>query len=156
MAHQWIKNVEDEEPEFVQAGSYARIIGTAREHDNARHVVILKIEPINSFADIFHHLVEVSFVCLKAEEIFGQSESAKAPIFNNDTEVNNCHGMDNDQAIVFRAIQSSNDTETGIERSDLKAKVPASIRAKVDEILEFLTCEGHVYTTNTDDHFKTT
>ena len=64
-------------------------------------------------------------------------------------------GMDKDQAIVFKII-TGDDSESGIEREQIKANVPPSLVSKVDEILEFLAGEGHIYTTRTDNHFKAT
>ena len=101
--------------------------------------------------------MEVSYVCLKAEELSGNEGSgAVQTAVKNEMEVDSCHGMDKDQAAVFIVIQTCNNTDTGIHKNDLKSKLSPNVKDKLDEILEFLTCEGHVYTTCTDDHFKTT
>ena len=65
-------------------------------------------------------------------------------------------GLTKDQITVFRIIQAENDTVNGIERKTLKNRVPKNILPIVDDIIDFLTSEGHIYTTFTDDHFKTT
>lgn len=155
MAFQWIDD-SDTEIETVPEGFYARIVGSLREQGDSRHVFILNIRQITSLTDVFEHLLEVTYACMKGEELFTQSEPGKIGSAMDESEMDSCHGMNKEQAMVFKVIQSGNDTETGIERSQLKNKLPADIRSKLDEILEFLVCEGHIYTTSTDDHFKTT
>lgn len=63
-------------------------------------------------------------------------------------------GLTKEQSIIFNIIQAKNDSENGIERNAIKAHVPKNI--DVDNIISFLTNEGHIYTTLTDNHFKTT
>lgn len=103
-------------------------------------------------------MLEVTYATLKSEQIFKTNNTNTVsvnvddnPMFNND-----CTGMTTEQAIVFKIIQAENETECGIERNDIKARVPERILLEVDQIIHFLTSEGHIYTTRTDDHFKAT
>lgn len=103
-------------------------------------------------------MLEVTYATLKSEQIFKTNNTNTVsvnvddnPMFNND-----CTGMTTEQAIVFKIIQAENETECGIERNEIKSRVPERILDKVDKIIHFLTSEGHIYTTRTDDHFKAT
>ena len=50
---------------------------------------------------------------------------------------------------------SACDTEDGIYRSDLYAGLATKMSKKdMDSALDFLSGEGHIYSTIDDDHFK--
>jgi len=48
------------------------------------------------------------------------------------------------------------ESECGIEKRDILVKVPKHIIPRINEILDFLLCEGHIYTTSSEDFFKAT
>ncbi|XP_043269910.1 replication protein A 32 kDa subunit-A [Venturia canescens] len=142
----------------VKVGSYARVIGCPREQNKTGHIFIMKIMPVFSMTEILAHLMEVTYMCLKSKEVFSRSSSSKSTIgrssmMDDDTSL---HGMNADQAHVFKIIKAENHSETGAVKQDLIKKLSPDLRNKLDGILEFLVGEGHIYTTCTDDHFKAT
>ncbi|XP_076664930.1 replication protein A 32 kDa subunit-A-like [Andrena cerasifolii] len=142
----------------LNLNSYVRIYGHPREENNKTHVLILKILPLLSLNELTNHLLEVIHVMLKMQKISNmENEGSNAAQMNNVCmSDSNLSGLTTEQTTVFKIIQTENDTENGIARDTLKMRVPRNIVSILDNIIEFLTSEGHIYTTLTDDHFKTT
>lgn len=62
-----------------------------------------------------------------------------------------------EQNAVLNAIKSSNDDESGISVNDILAQLQGKYKEeKVREVIDWLSSEGHVYSTIDDDHFKST
>lgn len=129
-----------------------------REQNDKRHILILRLLPLQNLNELTNHILEVIHASLKAEAKLNKNRKLKKNTTTN--EVSNeddlHYGMSSQQSLVYKIIYVQNDTECGIERSEIKKKVPKSILSDVDNIIEFLVSEGHIYTTSTDDHFKTT
>ena len=113
----------------------------------------MRIDPVNSFAEIFRHGMEVSFVCLKAEEATKEKRITKANI-EKKMEIDESQDMGPDEILIYKAIYAANDTKNGIDRMDLLLSLPKTMEGKFDTILDFLLSEGHIYGTCDDDHFK--
>ena len=106
-------------------------------------------------SELVNHLLEVVYV---AQAAAARHPIQKiGPVSDTTSAMQNLEfsGMDRDQAIVFNFI-TRDESENGIERDEIKRKVPPALVNKVDEILEFLACEGHIYTTSSDNYFKAT
>lgn len=145
----------------MQVNTYIRIIGLLREQNDKRHVLILRMWPLQSLNELTNHLLEVTYVVLKSKAMAKQSNEVgdgNSTMELTEEQLENCpdYGMTADQSLVYKIIHAQNDTDSGIERSEIKAKVPRKIFSRTDSILDFLVSEGHIYTTCTDDHFKTT
>lgn len=103
--------------------------------------------------ELTNHLLEVTYAILKSQKMLNK-QNKKSNIDNAFMLDDNFIGLTEKQSIIFNIIQAENDSENGIERNAIKARVPKNI--DVDNIIDFLTNEGHIYTTLTDNHFKTT
>lgn len=157
-AFHWLE-ADKEIPECtLNLNSYVRIYGHSRGQNEKTHVLILKILPLLNLNELTNHLLEVIYVMLKMQHGSNmENEGSNAAQVNNVCmSDNNISGLTREQTIVFKIIQTENDTENGIERDTLKMRVPKNIVPIIDNIIDFLTSEGHIYTTLTDDHFKTT
>ncbi|XP_035726768.1 replication protein A 32 kDa subunit-like [Vespa mandarinia] len=142
----------------LEINTYVRIYGLLRDQNGVKQVFIVRILPLEDLNELTNHLLEVTYATLKAEQIFKANNTHTVSVNVDDNSMfnNDCTGMSTEQAIVFKIIQAENETECGIERNDIKARVPERILHDVDQIIHFLTSEGHIYTTRTDDHFKAT
>lgn len=140
----------------TQMNTYVRIVGLLREQNDKRHILILRMSPLQTLNELTNHILEVTYVTLKAKlmaqkyKIVDEGRNAEDFSSNESTT-----GMSTKQHLVYKLIQAQNDTESGIERTEIKEKVPEILLQHVDDILEFLVSEGHIYTTSSDDHFKT-
>lgn len=145
------------EQEF-KIGSYVHIYGLPREQDGEKHILVLRIFPVKELNELTCHLLEVIYVAqmgLHKQQSTKQISSFANASSSSGMDNQDFPGMDRDQSHVFHIIKNDI-SEGGIERSEIKSKVPAHISSKVDDILEFLAGEGHIYTTRTDNHFKAT
>ncbi|KAL2740519.1 replication protein A 32 kDa subunit-like [Vespula squamosa] len=142
----------------LEINTYVRIYGLLRDQNGVKQVFIVRILPLEDLNELTNHLLEVTYTTVKAEQMFKANNTPTFSVNVDDNSMfnNDCTGMTSEQAIVFKIIQAKNDTECGIERNDIKALVPERILQDVDQIIHFLTSEGHIYTTRTDDHFKAT
>ena len=62
----------------------------------------------------------------------------------------------NDQDVVYRMLRSCLQEE-GLSRDDLYRQVNSKMsRNDMDNALEYLSNEGHIYSTTDDNHFKST
>lgn len=168
-AFRWMEADKGPQGPDIEVNTYVRVYGSLREQHQKKHILIMKIEPISDLNELTSHLLEVMFVDLKAERLVGAGKTDIGDVGNSNQNMGlqnsmmdssmmgaSLGGMTNEQKTVFKIIQSDNDTPSGIERAHIKARVPQHIVNQVDDILDFLAGEGHIYTTLTDDHFKTT
>lgn len=146
----------DTKEQILNINSYVRVYGLPREQDGEKHLLILRICHLDSLNELSNHLLEVVYVAQAGNHTQCPVKKIGA-VADTTAAMQNLEfaGMDKDQAIVFNVI-TGDDSESGIEREQIKKKVPISLVSKVDEILEFLAGEGHIYTTRTDNHFKAT
>merc|ERR1711887_359711 len=65
-------------------------------------------------------------------------------------------GLTGQQNMVYQVINQVKD-EQGVSRDQIYGSLMGKVnRGQVDEQLEFLSSEGHTYSTIDDDHFRTT
>ncbi|KOC64555.1 Replication protein A 32 kDa subunit [Habropoda laboriosa] len=144
----------------VQINTYIRIIGLLREQNDKRHILILRMFPMQDLNELTNHILEVTYTALKAEAMAKTNKELEnnpnVKVHEVPNEDSPYYGMTGDQTLVYKIIHAENDSESGIERSGIKAQVPKRILSEIDNILDFLVSEGHIYTTSTDNHFKTT
>ncbi|XP_017883649.1 replication protein A 32 kDa subunit [Ceratina calcarata] len=166
-AVKWIEAEKKSSSPLGTVNAYFHIFGLLREQNDKRHILILGMHPLWNLNALVTHLLEVTYVSLRSpEEMFipksensiskdttGSMNKSTVSMVSEDA---NLYGMDADQISVYETIRKYNDTESGIKRDTLIAELPKNTKMRLNEILEFLTSEGHIYTTCTDDHFKTT
>lgn len=164
-AVKWIEAEKKNAGSPASINAYFHIFGLLREQNDKRHILILGIYPLLSLNALVAHFLEVIYVSLRSTEDIFMSHTQTSKDVNGtmnkgnvpmEIENVNQYGMDNDQVAVYETIRKYNETESGIERDDLIAQLPKHAKSRINEILEFLISEGHIYTTCTDDHFKTT
>jgi len=137
----------------TQINTYVRVYGLIRTQNNQRHVLILRMYPLEDLNDLTCHFMEVMYVILKASK---PAEETNLPSNSSLMVDNTMSGMSPEQVAVLEVVRSANEAECGIEKRDILAQVPKHIISRLDEILDFLLCEGHIYTTSSEDFFKAT
>lgn len=121
--------------------------------------MIINIQPLENLNELLTHQLEVTLVALQGEKMssrpLANGSHANNSTMNNQSmnSTTNASGLNSHQQIVLDIILNS-DPEYGAERDSIKSKVPPHLTSKVDDIIEFLQAEGHIYTTKTDDFFK--
>ncbi|KAL0105802.1 hypothetical protein PUN28_015900 [Cardiocondyla obscurior] len=145
------KNPEESDNQ-VQLNTYVRIYGLLRTHNNQKHILILRMHPLEDLNDLTCHFMEIMYHILKAKK----PKEVSAPPANSFMSDSMISGMSPEQMTVLEVVRSANDVDCGIEKRDILLQVPKHVIPRVDEILEFLLCEGHIYTTKSEDCFKAT
>lgn len=153
--HRWLEANNTAPQETWKLNTYYRVFGLPRDINGTRQIMILRIMPVEDLNELTNHLLEVTYVALKRKKAV-EASSQNSDFSDGRTLFTECPGMTPEQVIVFKLIQAGNDTDCGVERSEIKKRVPKHILPQVDDIIEFLTSEGHIYSTYTDDQFKTT
>ncbi|KAG5322312.1 RS23 protein, partial [Pseudoatta argentina] len=129
----------------TQINTYVRVYGLIRTQNNQRHVLILRMYPLEDLNDLTCHFMEVMYVILKASK---PTQETSLPSNNSLMVDNTMSGMSPEQVAVLEVVRSANEAECGIEKRDILAQVPKHIISRLNEILDFLLCEGHIYTTS--------
>ncbi|KAL7294368.1 hypothetical protein TKK_0012375 [Trichogramma kaykai] len=160
----YISLYADHPPCAVSKNSYATVHGKLRNLKGQNCLYVLSIQPLENLNELLAHLMEVTLICLEGKHAASNNNKSQnqVPCTTNENPdnsgsdrllVNNYLGLGKEQALILTIIESS-EHEYGAERNEIKSKVPLNMVSKVDGILNFLSSEGHIYTTKTDDFFK--
>jgi len=145
-------------------GQYIRVIGNLRSFNDKKSVVAYRILPISDFNEITHHFLEVIYVHLQNTRstpmqlsstntmaIPSGTHNYSQPFLNPMMQT----GYMNDlHAQIISALRSA-DSTVGAHVSTLAHQLGRSVD-EIKSAAEFLTTEGHLYSTIDDDHFRTT
>ncbi|XP_014213018.1 replication protein A 32 kDa subunit-B [Copidosoma floridanum] len=155
----------------VSVNNYARVYGLIRDQNDEPYVLIVNVQPMEHLNELLTHIMEVTLMCLQGEKMVNKVATNDSSYANNsirNTSANGTagntsmgggggggmgSGLTENQQLILQIIQNS-DPEYGAERDAIKQRVPPHLVSRVDEIIEFLSGEGHIYTTKTDDFFK--
>ncbi|XP_018554209.1 replication protein A 32 kDa subunit [Lates calcarifer] len=169
---QW---VDTEDPSVdstvLPPGTYVKVSGNLRSFQNHRSVVAFSVRPLEDMNEITSHMLEV----VQAHMVLGKPQSMSgagggtssnvAPMSRSGTDntggsyagandmVNN--GLSANQNQVLSLIRSCQDAQ-GISIQDLKQRLSGMSLAVIKQAVEFLSNEGHIFSTIDEDHFKST
>ncbi|XP_008320918.1 replication protein A 32 kDa subunit [Cynoglossus semilaevis] len=152
-------------------GTYVKVSGSLRSFLNHRMVVAFNLRPLEDMNEITSHMLEV----VQAHMMLGKpqgmvggvgGELSKVPPMSRMTTgnmgggytgasdmVNN--GLTASQNQVLSLIRSCPDPQ-GISTQDLKQRLSGISINIIKQAVEFLSNEGHIFSTIDEDHFKST
>nr|XP_053647373.1 replication protein A 32 kDa subunit-A-like [Cherax quadricarinatus] len=152
--------------------TYCRVSGAIRSQMGKRHIIVFRIAPITDINLITTHILEVIHCVLKLQHLnsLGGDTGPSHPAVMSNSLVGasgldggakttnmggmNMQGLNAQQRMVFQAIYQSSD-EGGAGRENIYSILKGKLSPpQIDQALEFLSSEGHVYTTIDDDHFR--
>lgn len=151
---------EDEEskPEEIQfmENQYVKVFGIIKSLANEKIVQSFKIVPIEELNQVTHHMLE----CMSASIHYAQGGQGgdmtmdqqmgnENPLKNSGGNggLNDCHN-----AVSEFLKQSTN--QSGMHFQEICDYLKSFPESKVKQALEFLSTEGHIYTTIDDEHYK--
>ncbi|XP_072394736.1 replication protein A 32 kDa subunit [Diabrotica undecimpunctata] len=163
----WLENDGDAATNLpsVKEDSYVQVFGSLRNQDNEKMIMVLRMFPVDDCNIVTTHLLEAIYTRLQAE-----ADSKKMV---TDIKVNNpgaalansmsfvdqydsgTSGLTPIQEKVFKILQTDQ-TLNGMSRNTLLSNFPPNQHKQINEALQFLSNEGHVYSTLDSDHFKVT
>lgn len=168
---QW---VDTEDPgvdsTVLPPGTYVKVSGNLRSFQNHRSVVAFSVRPLEDMNEITSHMLEV----VQAHMVLNKSQSMSSaggmssditPMSRQNTGnmggsysgamdmINN--GLSANQNQVLSLIKSCPDTQ-GISIQELKQRLSGISLPVIKQAVEFLSNEGHIFSTIDEDHFKST
>jgi len=167
----WIGENEDvgKKVNIVQENKYARVTGAVRSMKGKRHVIAFNIIPIKDLNEITMHITEVihtsmsvDFMDKQASTIGNSSNFASTISSNVSNATSDTFGMDagsrrlsKPQQLVLQAVNACKD-EQGVNVMELYNNLKSLNRQSIQDALEFLSNEGHIYSTIDENHYKST
>nr|CAI5851401.1 unnamed protein product [Callosobruchus analis] len=171
----WLENDADTTPNLpaVKEGSYVQVFGSLRKKEEGTDeniIMVLRMFPVDDANIVYNHLLQVVHARLEAEhmsknkEVMIKTNNPGAALANSMTFYDdnmdgtggaNNMGMTPIQHKVFILLQKDS-SQNGLHRDAIMKHFPPNQRAQVNDALQFLNNEGHVYSTINNDTFKAT
>lgn len=169
---QW---VDTEDPgvdsTVLPPGTYVKVSGNMRSFQNHRSVVAFSVRPLEDMNEITSHMLEV----VQAHMVLGKPQSMpgagrgmssnitpmSGPVKENmggsyagANEMAN-NGLSANQNQVLSLIRGCPYPQ-GISIQDLKQRLGGMSLVAIKQAVEFLSNEGHIFSTIDEDHYKST
>ncbi|ALC39121.1 RPA2 [Drosophila busckii] len=159
-AHYWLEEGDAVKAPDAMINNYVKIYGSVRSQAGQKVLMVFKLLNILDPNEVCTHTLEALHSRYKAEEYHVKGDSSSGGGAGNfgtsgiTSSQNNAMvaGLDNKQMAVFQAIKS-NVSEEGISRKELKAKFSHINESEMNNILDFMISEGHIYSSIDADHF---
>lgn len=153
-------------------GDEVKVVGSVRTQGEKKHVMAFKISAVSCKAEWDAHLLQVVYSKLKLRQL-NQGSNATAMDFQTTGLTNSMMGgglgMGSSSApssgqsfghknydLVYHLIKASTE-EQGVDRDHINQQVKTKMsKQEMDSALDYLSSEGHIYSTIDEDHFKTT
>lgn len=149
----------------IMLNTYVRVIGAVRQQGDVKSIMIYNIRAVKNINEVNTHYLEVINSRYQAEEYYrlekggemGQA-AVKTEIkteMSQSTASSNDNGPSGKARILFNAIrpQDQMQNESGIHRAELKKRFTQFSSAEIDNMLEQMSADGHIYSTIDTDHF---
>eukprot|EP00470_Lotharella_oceanica_P006021 CAMPEP_0170178180 /NCGR_PEP_ID=MMETSP0040_2-20121228/11719_1 /TAXON_ID=641309 /ORGANISM="Lotharella oceanica, Strain CCMP622" /LENGTH=250 /DNA_ID=CAMNT_0010421167 /DNA_START=50 /DNA_END=802 /DNA_ORIENTATION=+ len=145
---------------------YVSVVGNLRELGGNRVVVAFQVNPLKNFTGIILHNLDVIHTHCKNKygplDEKGNQKATPMLATSNQTygaaaDEGGQDGMDKHQADVLKVFSTySKNSEAGTSVSDVIEKLQQYDPNKIREAVDFLSSEGHLYSTIDEEHFKCT
>jgi replication factor A2 len=150
--------------EGVVEGSIARVVGSVRAQGDKRYLIVFRIcsvigdEEVDAHKlEILHSKLQIKNMNEKENAAIGANYGLSNSMVGGSTTTSNSSSFGNSKHDSVYKMVSGCDREEGMGRDELFQSLSSKMNKKdVDDALEFLSNEGHVYSTTDEDHFKTT
>ncbi|KAH8269346.1 hypothetical protein KR018_005964, partial [Drosophila ironensis] len=160
-AHYWLEEGDALKAPEVMVNNYVKVYGTTRSQAGQKTLMVFKLLPVLDPNEVCTHLLEALNARYKAEDYqskggasegAGHSGAGGMGDFTASQSSAIVSGLDPKQQAVFQAIKS-NVSEEGISRKELKTKFSHISDSELNNILDFMISEGHIYSSIDADHF---
>ncbi|XP_064119915.1 LOW QUALITY PROTEIN: replication protein A 32 kDa subunit-like [Macrobrachium nipponense] len=160
--------------------TYCQIFGSVRTQAGNKYIMIFRIMHIEDPNLITTHMLEVIHSYLKLQQIeklqaggMASNSAGNTGMMDNSLVgttglgggmntgmgsggFSGMHGLNTSQNMVFQVLRQCTD-ESGVEREFIFQQLSGKLsKTQINQELDFLSSEGHIYTTIDEDHFKTT
>jgi len=172
----WVTEEGAATPDKIPQGSYIRVIGSIRTQADKKHVMGFGIMDSPTEAERDNHDLQVVFSRLKLKQLNAKlSGGGGGQMMDNSglsnsmmgsgmganmgggvsTNLSSSFGNKNYDTVYALIKQSQEDQ--GISISSLLQSVQGKMsKSEMDSAIDYLSNEGHIYSTVDDEHFKST
>ncbi|NXR24030.1 RFA2 protein, partial [Cinclus mexicanus] len=162
---QWVDTDEaGGENVVIPPGTYVKVAGHLRSFQNKKSLVAFKIMPVENMNEFTTHILET----VNAHMILRKNIMSRVPPQSfSSTGISDMggygggggslpvNGLTAHQSQVLNLIKSCHVPE-GMSLQDLKHQLHSMSMSTIKQAVEFLSSEGHIYSTVDDDHYKST
>ncbi|ELU18419.1 hypothetical protein CAPTEDRAFT_104212, partial [Capitella teleta] len=142
------ENAPEDKTDIARENQYVQVFGTIRDFQGKRSINAFKILQVADANTITTHLLEVihAHLALKKAKIAGQ--------YINNINMCSLFGYANSQRVhnVIRACSEDQGMSVHTITDNLRGIPQKAIR----DAIEFLSAEGHIYSTVDDEHYRST
>jgi len=165
-------DVHADKRSLISEMTYVRVVGKIRIFQNAKQITAFDVRPVKDFNEVTYHMIHSIQTHLRhtTQSAAGDATSGG---FNNQAfgygaapaqsapAAGGLQGADSEfteiQKLVLNIIEQRGSGEAGCEFGDVKSELGARFNeSQLRESIEFLSSEGHLYSTIDEDHFKAT
>uniref|UniRef100_A0A3P9ND95 Replication factor A protein 2 n=1 Tax=Poecilia reticulata TaxID=8081 RepID=A0A3P9ND95_POERE len=161
---QW---VDTEDPSVdstvLPPGTYVKVSGNLRSFQVNKSVVAFSVRPLEDMNEITSHILEVVHahmalrVAVNSMPMHQQGPGMNTGSYagTNENPLMVINGLSANQNQVLSLIKGCPDPQ-GISIQDLKQRLSGISIAVIKQAVEFLSNEGHIFSTIDEDHYKST
>ncbi|KAH8048907.1 hypothetical protein JL720_15759 [Aureococcus anophagefferens] len=165
----WVNQEEagatvEERAEKMVNGSYVCVIGGLKEYNGKLNVSAYDVRPIEDFNEITHHYLEAIYrtrsrrtrsrpaaAAPPPASAFGAFNPSGGRVSADAMDTSGDGGMTADQTKVFNFYTTEGTGDEGCNVNSVASSLAMDLN-QVKHIVEFLSSEGHLYSTIDDDH----
>ncbi|XP_028675301.2 replication protein A 32 kDa subunit [Erpetoichthys calabaricus] len=165
---QWVDTDEaGSESIVIPPGTYVKVTGHLRSFQGKKSLVAFKIAPLEDMNELISHILEVvqaHMILSKPQGMTSGNNSIAIPARTGMTSMGNSsmvtadssiNGLTAHQSQVLNLIKACRDAQ-GMNINEIKTKLKGMNMSAIKQAVEFLSNEGHIYSTVDEDHFKST
>jgi len=168
----WVDSEDSNvDSDVLPPGTYVKVSGNLRSFQNIKSVVAFRVRPLEDMNEITSHMLEVvqAHMALSKPQNTtsaggGVMNSSSTPIsrpgnantgsYSGASDMVN-NGLNPSQNQVLSLIMGCQDAE-GISLQELKQRLGSMSMPIIRQAVEFLSNEGHIFSTIDEDHYKST
>lgn len=157
---------DGERAQPMRENTYVRVCGHVRSMGGQRTIAAFRMSPIMDMNELTYHTLEVVHSHLMLNKLSGGSGGGTTYGNNMQTNSEQNFGESNGGGGVVSGLSSvqnqvhmlirSNSTEQGANINDVCQQLRGVPEKAIRDAIEFLSSEGHIYSTIDEDHYKAT
>ncbi|KAL8570701.1 hypothetical protein ACOMHN_039136 [Nucella lapillus] len=154
---------DEQREEPVRENTYARICGHVRSFQGKRNVVAFKVTPVTDMNEVTCHMLEIIRAHAAANMVENgggvgnpvSTSTTGAPRAGDHGGSNIYQGMSSINSQIATIIKT-NTSDVGASIAEVAKHLRGVPEKAIRDAVDFLSGEGHIYSTIDDDHFKAT
>lgn len=161
--------MEEDDSNMFEEGKEVKVFGQIRSFQKNFTLNALKIRPVEDMNEITVHMLEcIKYKLMRQKKASGDMNGHSArngAMFNSGggggglkmNASSNDMGMDSVQHQVWQMIENcSAQSSEGVAVDDIRSTLKGLNMPQIRKAVEFLSNEGHIYSTVDDNHYKST